>query len=638
MSENRLFSWDFSDGTLNDLMSWGYLVQPSIGKCRCENPPDTEGNAALRAVLPAAQSELHIILGYSFIRLPTIDYGQLLFCRVANPAQTAYPLVVNVQYRPEGTVWRVDYESVEGSKSVWSEPKDIPLDQELIIDVKIKGGTNGFITLNVNGETILHVEDAIPGLFGAVDTGIPWAAANCAVDVFSIDVYGVPAVNYLITGLLVNEAEEAVVGAGVTADGVGTTSLENGDFTLTVPAGIYTVRITAAGYETKTIENVDASTMNVDLGTIGLATVTAVYWPVRCATIFPYWTPYSSSSYDNLLSELKQEFGGLVDTVDVRLYWIASVEDRNNIVFYDANGQNSFEEVEAAIRKAHGQGFKVQLGIICGSNSVDTTIPFPSPTDWNLWHQNQKNMLVQFAQFAQENHVEYFIMGWEENFVDPRMNDGTWSAFWQEKLDAVRQVYSGKVGYEDNFPDEEPSISNLFKNPWYANLDFLAISNYVPLSKTRTPTLGDLLNGWTNNQTTGVDNYVQLYRDLREFYNRPVLLNIGYPSYDGCNMTPWRSAAGVPDHEEQALCWESFFISFRNSSLFGVTMEHYDKPYAAADATSSWRGKLAEQKIKEGLENVSAPIPPIDLPIVAAASLAIADAALVVWYILTLIT
>jgi len=348
-------------------------------------------------------------------------------------------------------------------------------------------------------------------------------------------------------------------------------------------------------------------TDNYFISSSGTIVIKEPVWNIRSVEAYPYWFPFSSSSYDDLLSDLNNKFGNLINYVTIRYYWAVDPTDPNNQIFYDGDGMNTESELASAINKIHSSGKKVLLGHLGRWHDPARREPnvWP-PTNLTLWLQNYKNRCLDLAIFAEANGVESIHIGWEVEYdVDRSLLSGAYNDEWQDILDAVRSVYSGLVSYEANWFTDEARYQEYLNNDWWFNLDYIAFSTYPPLTENElNPTYEQLVSGWTYNPTSTIVGFdlKSHYIGISEYFQKGLVIDIAYSSCDGTNTSPWNTPSSTPDEAEQALCWDVFFDVWNNeTAVIGCNIEHFDKPYVTNDITAAFRGKLAETSIRNGL-------------------------------------
>lgn len=176
------------------------------------------------------------------------------------------------------------------------------------------------------------------------------------------------------------------------------------------------------------------------------------------------------------------------------------------------------------------------------------------PSDFNAWWGSYRKFILHYARIAQEGNVASYAVGSE---LLSREKD---TPQWRSLIADVRKIYKGKLTYSSNWDHYE------FPEFWN-DLDFIGITAYHEISKTKNPTLKELKQSWR-----------KIKKDLvgwkrKNYPTKPlVFTEIGYPSVDGGSMFPWNYfLEGPPDVREQGLAYQSFIDTWRNSpDLAGV--------------------------------------------------------------------
>ncbi len=130
--------------------------------------------------------------------------------------------------------------------------------------------------------------------------------------------------------------------------------------------------------------------------------------------------------------------------------------------------------------------------------------------------------VLDYAQIAEQINAEIFCIGTEwQKFIghDPE--------FWDQLIAKVKQVYSGSLTYAANW-DEYKST------PFWAELDYIGVNAYFPLSEKNHPTLEDLQNGWLP--------WVEELEWVADQNSKPILFTeYGYRSTVNNASKPWES-------------------------------------------------------------------------------------------------
>jgi len=443
---------------------------------------------------------------------------------------------------------------------------------------------------------------------------------------------------YTLTGRCVDAITgNAVPYCGVRlghADGyiVGGICDANGYFNITVPEGFYEdLKILSLGYGDPAlpvkgithIKNIDLTRGNLDLGNIPLQpqspseptpVPTGKFWELRGVTVFHYFQRYSSTAYDEVLDDLLSYYGGLFNTVVIRVWWTNAPGDPQIPIFDDRDGATSWSELAAAVDKAHARGLKVML-VHAGTpgRQLDKSRP-------DRWFPAYKQLCIDIGNWAQEHGVEYFVFAAESGWgckwatqYDTTTTDI--EAYWIDILQAIRSVYKGKVGYNEVY-DPDPTYSGT----WWKNLDFLwQVLSWVRLTYKLDPTEAEVVDGWYNPPDWGwhwrhrpggppFKNPMEVCKYFADL-GIPVVFNNGPGVQDGCCMTPWGDPSNIPDREEHALFYKVFFNVWKDIPLLGCDLEHYDAKSDPTTTIHNIRGTHAEGFIKAGLAAVSLQIP-----------------------------
>ncbi|MEY8020785.1 glycoside hydrolase [Muriicola sp. SD30] len=143
-----------------------------------------------------------------------------------------------------------------------------------------------------------------------------------------------------------------------------------------------------------------------------------------------------------------------------------------------------------------------------------------SEADWQKLEQSYEAFILTYASLAEESKAEIFCIGTElEQFVSQRPE------FWKNLILKIKDRYNGKLTYAANWDE-------FGRTPFWADLDYIGIDAYFPLSESKTPTVEELKEGWKpwKDKITTVSSSA----------NRPVLFTeFGYRSMDFTAKKPW---------------------------------------------------------------------------------------------------
>ncbi|MBI5053433.1 MAG: hypothetical protein HZC38_03110 [Chloroflexi bacterium] len=258
---------------------------------------------------------------------------------------------------------------------------------------------------------------------------------------------------------------------------------------------------------------------------------------------------YASAESDSTLSQVIKPMGVTWVSIIVTCYQEkASSRDIN----CGTNNTPTDESLKHAIQYARRQGLRVMLKphIDLSNDKTHWRGDIEFGTDdaaWRVWFENYTRMIVRYAQIAQDNGVEYFVIGTELQGTSQRVDQ------WRAVIKAVRAVYKGSLTYAANV-EEEHVIS------WWDALDAIGIDAYYSLTPGNDPSLADLKAAWS----PIADDLEQ----LSQKWNRPIIFTeIGYRSVNGANKNPWDSGmSGTVDLQEQADCYRAVFEVLKDKS------------------------------------------------------------------------
>ncbi|MEO8773107.1 MAG: glycoside hydrolase TIM-barrel-like domain-containing protein [Gelidibacter sp.] len=142
--------------------------------------------------------------------------------------------------------------------------------------------------------------------------------------------------------------------------------------------------------------------------------------------------------------------------------------------------------------------------------------------DWKVLEDAYSNFILTYAKVAQDLNVEVFCIGTElESFIDER------PAYWKQLIVDIRKIYKGKLTYAANWNEYD-------RTPFWADLDYIGIDAYFPLSAAKTPTVEECKQGWTI--------YKKDLKNFSETYHKQILFTeFGYRSVDYAAKAPWKS-------------------------------------------------------------------------------------------------
>ena len=124
---------------------------------------------------------------------------------------------------------------------------------------------------------------------------------------------------------------------------------------------------------------------------------------------------------------------------------------------------------------------------------------------------------------------------------------------WRVLIADIRKLYRGKLTYAANWAKELNDV------PFWAELDFIGIQAYYPLTDKANPTVDELEEGWRR--------HLPSMEEIHTKYQKPILFTeIGFKSTSDAAVRPWEWTGGWSSSllnkvstQTQANCYESFF-------------------------------------------------------------------------------
>ena len=212
-----------------------------------------------------------------------------------------------------------------------------------------------------------------------------------------------------------------------------------------------------------------------------------------------------------------------------------------------------YSESDAGIRELAQQARALGMDVILkphiwvGGGGWRGELAYADEADWATWESGYHPFIMHYAHLAQEIDADILVIGTElaRSVLDR-------PAFWKGLIADVRAVYDGKVSYAANWYAEYEDVT------FWADLDYVGVQAYFPLTEAPNPTLDMLKEGWAP--------YHKSLARIHKETGRPILFTeIGYRSIAYAAAEPWRwfdrSELGTepPDYDLQALLYQAFF-------------------------------------------------------------------------------
>jgi hypothetical protein len=147
-------------------------------------------------------------------------------------------------------------------------------------------------------------------------------------------------------------------------------------------------------------------------------------------------------------------------------------------------------------------------------------IEMDSEENWQTLEKSYSSFILTYAKSAQKMDADILCIGTElEKFILARPN------YWKQLIKEIRKIYKGKLTYAANW-DEYKRV------PFLAQLDFIGIDAYFPLSDLKSPTIADFEKGWQPHK--------EEIKRIQKQYQKPILFTeYGYRSVDFTGKKPW---------------------------------------------------------------------------------------------------
>ena len=238
---------------------------------------------------------------------------------------------------------------------------------------------------------------------------------------------------------------------------------------------------------------------------------------------------------------------------------------------------------------------KPQIWIWKGEFTGDMTME--SEEDWKTLEETYSDFILTYAKLAEETKVDIYCIGTElEEFVKNRPQ------YWQDLVDKVRNVFSGKLTYAANWDEYT-------RTPFWEKLDYIGVDAYFPLSEESHPSLEQMKLGW--------QPWKSKLLALSEAKDKPVLFTeFGYRSMDYTAKKPWLVDRNEMDVnlEAQANATQAIFDEFWSEQWFagGFVWKwfiHHTKSGGEKDNRFTPQNKPAESVIQKHFVSFKNPKP-----------------------------
>ena len=217
-----------------------------------------------------------------------------------------------------------------------------------------------------------------------------------------------------------------------------------------------------------------------------------------------------------------------------------------------------------------------------------------SESDWKLLEDSYAKFILEYAALAQEMKVEIFCIGTElDKFIMHRPE------YWDQLITEIAEIYKGKLTYAANWDEFK-------RTPFWNRLDYIGLDAYFPVSKSKTPTVEECLEGWNMHKND--------IKKMHEVYDKPILFTeFGYRSVDYSGREPWKSDRDMyqVNLEAQLNTTKALFETFWSEDWFAggfVWKWHHNYELSGGQNNTRFtpQNKPVEMTIKHyfGLKNI----------------------------------
>jgi hypothetical protein len=290
----------------------------------------------------------------------------------------------------------------------------------------------------------------------------------------------------------------------------------------------------------------------------------------------------------------------------VALAFEYGIDVDNSTVYADSNYTDSASVIASTIAEANSRGLNVMVRPLIdflapskiGTYSVGDWRSTYNPTNAATFFASYKSMIVSVAQLAQANGAASLSIGVELD----QLTGPAYQSYWTDIIIAVRAVFSGKLTYSSEWDDNVSPWQGSHGLPagtgnlatqvsFWSQLDYLGIDAYPPISNAASPTVSQLVAGWTQVPTvsntlatTGNQSLISYFASVATATGLPLIFTeLGYESATDAASQPFGSSTNSYDPSLQSNLYAAFFEAWRqsgNDTLSGVYFWNWD-PNAA---------------------------------------------------------
>ena len=286
----------------------------------------------------------------------------------------------------------------------------------------------------------------------------------------------------------------------------------------------------------------------------------------------------------------------------VALAFEYGIDVDTSTVYADSGYTESSSVIASTIAEANSRGLNVMVRPLIdfldpskiGSYSVGDWRSTYNPANAAAFFASYKSMIVSVAQLAQANGAASLSIGVELD----QLTGPAYQSYWTDIITAVRAVFSGKLTYSSDWDDNQSPWQGSHGLPagtgdlttqvsFWSQLDYLGIDAYPPVSNAASPTVSQLVAGWTQTPTvpstlatTGNQSLISYFASVATATGLPLIFTeLGYESATDAASQPFGSSTNTYDPSLQSNLYAAFFEAWRqsgNDTLTGVYFWNWD--------------------------------------------------------------
>jgi len=270
---------------------------------------------------------------------------------------------------------------------------------------------------------------------------------------------------------------------------------------------------------------------------------------------------YNSSDFDQSITNLANTGA---NWVMLTVFWFMNTSTDTEMQprpdLYTASDSSLIHAIQEAQQLGLKVALKPMVDVLDGTWRGQI-----APTNWTLWFQNYGNFIDYYAAMAQTYNVALFTVGTELR------SSQQYTSEWEQVISQARTHFFGNMTYAANWDTWVPGAG--YNVGFWADLDYVGVDAYFPLTNSYDPTLSQLISAWSNCTASGWwgtnCNWTnELYSTYVQTGKPIVFTEIGYTSQNGTNTEPWTNVSQTVDLQEQADCYQAALEVFKDKSWF----------------------------------------------------------------------